>query len=214
MGKALNFTLYKTDDDSASIFTDRQRLEMKVYGYSPDNLLAYNNSNFVYAWWFKLNPELICNPNGRFWHIFQIKAVGTDIDSSPMFTFTLSNTTEQFHFRQLNVTTGSSTHYPPVSDMSFILNRWIQAFVEVQYKNGESNEETLNLNDGYVRVILKDQYGVQIYPLNDDSGVMRSNMFWDGVDYARPKWGLYRAIANEYNDFDYELFQNVQIWQR
>ena len=53
MGKVINFTLYKTDDDSATDHKDRQRIEMKVYGRSPENLKARKNSHFVYAYWSK-----------------------------------------------------------------------------------------------------------------------------------------------------------------
>ena len=59
MGDALvNFTLYHTDNDSASSNPEKQRIEMKVYARSPVNLKATFNSSYIYSWWFKLNPTL------------------------------------------------------------------------------------------------------------------------------------------------------------
>ena len=36
---------------------------------------------------------------------------------------------------------------------------------------------------------------------------------WDGATFYGPKWGLYRAKADVFNDSDYCFFQNVQIWR-
>ena len=58
MGKAINFTLYTTDNDPVTGYTDRQRLEMKVFEKSPKILQATNNSHYIYSWWFHLDPLL------------------------------------------------------------------------------------------------------------------------------------------------------------
>jgi len=57
MGRVLNMTIYKTDNDPTNK-TDRQRLEMKVWEPSPEELKAGNNSNYIYSWWFQLDPYL------------------------------------------------------------------------------------------------------------------------------------------------------------
>lgn len=53
MGKVANFTLYRSDDDSVTGSSDRQRLEMKVYESSPAPLKATLNSHFIYTWWLR-----------------------------------------------------------------------------------------------------------------------------------------------------------------
>ena len=55
MGTVINFTLYQDDDDSATGHTDRQRIEMKVFEASPDNLKATLDSHFAYTYWLKYN---------------------------------------------------------------------------------------------------------------------------------------------------------------
>ena len=88
MGQAINFTLYKTDDDPSTTSQDRQRIEMKVYNPSPVDLKASNNSHFIYTHWFKLDLDYNAG-DGGFNHIFQLKPV-TDVSTSPLFTLSIS----------------------------------------------------------------------------------------------------------------------------
>ena len=92
------------------------------------------------------------------------------------------------------------------------LGRWIQVFVEAQFKRGESDDP--NDDSGYVRVILEDQSGIQLYPLENETGYGYSNMFWDDIDFVRPKWGLYRNLSDLHQPSDWQIFQNVQIWKK
>jgi len=64
---------------------------MKTFNPSPAELKALNNTNYIFSWWFYLDPTLIPGDTGRtFWHIFQLKAVGTNITSLPVYTLTLT----------------------------------------------------------------------------------------------------------------------------
>jgi len=54
------------------------------------------------------------------------------------------------------------------------LGRWIQVFVEAQFKRGESDDP--NDDSGYVRVILKDQSGIQLYPLGNETGYKKTKI--------------------------------------
>jgi len=215
MGNVVNFTLYKTDDDPATSHDppDRQRLEMKVYNPSPIELHALNNSNYIYTHWFYLDPELFPgNPGRTFYHIFQLKAV-TDFDTYPMFTLSISQD-EGFHFRLREYE--STSDYFPIMPWQDLLGKWYQVLIEANYKNGVS--EVPNEESGYVRVLMKDQFGRQVYPTGEESGVGYCSMFWDGMDpttdFVRPKWGLYRNLSELHDDYDWQLFQNVQIWKK
>jgi hypothetical protein len=65
--------------------TDRQRVEIKTYAASPDNLKGTLGETVVYKWRFKLPVGF--QPSANFTHLHQIKAVDGD-DSSPIFTLT------------------------------------------------------------------------------------------------------------------------------
>lgn len=82
MGRVLNMTLYKTDNDPTNK-TDRQRLEMKVWEPSPEELKAGNNSNYIYSWWFQLDPYLTPGDSVKptFFHTFQLKPIGVNMVS-------------------------------------------------------------------------------------------------------------------------------------
>jgi len=223
MGTVTNLTLYKTDNDPATGNADRQRIEMKVFGSSPTNLKATFQSNYIYSWWFKLNPtlkasdskpiiytliELLSHITMRvclaFFHIFQLKAVGTNVDDSPVATFTLTNK-NGLHLRLRNID-HSTFAYKNMVPLTSVIGKWTQAFVQVNYKRGNTSGSS---NSGSIRVILKDQNAALLY-----DQVFYHDMFWAEADFVRPKWGLYRQISDVFQSADWELFQNVQIWKK
>ena len=88
MGNVPQLTIYQNDNDAQTGNPERQRIEMKVFEPSPALYKAVKNTDYVYSWWFQLNQNLIAADS--FFHIFQIKAVGTNVDDTPLFTFTLT----------------------------------------------------------------------------------------------------------------------------
>lgn len=206
MGNAIKFTIYKSDNDAVTGNADRQRLEMKVFERSPSALKATNNTDYIYSWWFKLAKSTTVGKG--FWHIFQLKAVGNNVDDTPLATFTLT-TTDGFHLRLRSDDFVTTTTYRLV-DLPSVLGKWVQAFVQVSYKPGKVAGSK---NSGSIRVIIKDEVGKTLFPLGDDVNLFYNNMFWDSASFVRPKWGLYRKIDNSFQSSDYELFQNIQIWK-
>ena len=61
------------DNDISIPETDRQRVEIKIYGNSPATLLGTLGETICYQWRFKLTAGF--KPSGNFTHIMQIKAV-------------------------------------------------------------------------------------------------------------------------------------------
>ena len=194
MGPVLRFFLHSTDDDPETTSGDRSRMEMKVFNLSPSQLKATENSSFIYTWWFQLNEDL--RAVYSFFHIFQLKPVGGR-DSNPLMTFTLTNNSNGLNIRLTQNDQSSWNPYPMIP-LRVALGRWIQAFVQVYYSG----------IDGFVRVILKDQNGVQLY----DNEISQP-MWWSDSTFVRPKWGLYRTKSDFFNDFDWQKFQNIQIWR-
>ena len=83
---------------------------------------------------------------------------------------------------------------------AFKLNRHFylfKAFVKVNY--GTS---------GYADVTLKGLTGNELFHKK-----INGKFWFDGADYYGPKWGLYRAKSDLFNDSDFMFFQNVQIWR-
>ena len=203
MSKAINFTLYTTDNDSVTLLSDRQRLEMKVFDKSPTLLKATNNSHYIYAWWFYLDPSLQAGDN--FFHIFQIKAVGTGVDDNPLVTFTLTRK-NGLHLR-LRHNDSATTEYHNMVPISAVVGKWTQAFVQVNFQNGVTPGAATS---GSIQVILKDQSDNQLF-----QGLFYNDMYWNLANFYRPKWGLYRSISTLYRQpGDWELFNNIQIWKK
>ncbi len=79
------YSHYALDNDVATLSADRQRIEIKTYAASPDNLKGTLGENIIYKWKFKI--PIGFQPSANFTHLHQIKAVDGD-DSSPLFTLT------------------------------------------------------------------------------------------------------------------------------
>ena len=200
MGPSVQFTIYKNDDDSVTKKPDRQRIEMKVFDKSPTSYKATLNTNYVYTWWLKLGQGMVVSDS--FFHIFQLKAVG-NVPDSPVFTLSLTNK-NGLHMRinrNGNDDLNPSTDYLNLLPLKSVVGAWIQATVEANFTNSKQN--------GYVKVLLKSQTGIQL--VSQQTSFVT---YWSGAQFVRPKWGLYRKISSTFQASDTQLFQNVQIWKR
>ncbi len=63
-----------TDNEPVADVADKQRIEIKTYGPSPDNLKGTLGETITYQWKFKLPKGF--QPSTNFTHLHQIKAVG------------------------------------------------------------------------------------------------------------------------------------------
>ena len=196
MGKSINLTLYLTDDEPVKKKPNKQRLEMKVsLNPNPKQLHATSGSQYIYAWWFKLNKNLIAGD--KFFHIFQIKAEKTD--TNPLVTLSLTKS-DGLHLRLTKKEGGTlEPEATLVKNLPSVVGNWIQAFVQIQYSN-----------NGLIVVTLKDQAGNVL-----SNKTLNNNNVWKGVKFYRPKWGLYRHIPGPYKKpGDSQLFSNIQIWNK
>ena len=71
-----------------------------------------------------------------------------------------------------------------------------QAFIKINFDTSGSAEIT-----------MKNSTAAEFY-----HNKIYGNFWWDGADYYKGKWGLYRNLSSNFNDSDFILFQNVQIW--
>ena len=138
----------------------------------------------------------------------QLKPIGT-ADTEPTVTLSLSKK-YGLYLRIRDDDFQTITEHPLLT-LSDFTGKWIQVYVEVLYKQGK---ESGSADSGYVKVILKDHNGVQLYPIASDPGLFYGNMFWSDAVCVRPKWGLYRAVSADFQPYDWQLFQNIQIWSK
>lgn len=169
------FYIHVTPDNDRCINFDRQRVEIKTYEPSPDNLKGVTGETVIYKWKFKI--PIGFQPSTNFTHIHQIKAVGGD-DDDPIFTLTVRkgspNKLELIH----NNTTKVKT-----ANLSLLEGKWVEVIEKIKINN---------LHGSYSISIKKvsDNTTILSY-INDDLMTIRSDNY-----FIRPKWGIYRSLLN------------------
>lgn len=159
--------------------TDRQRVEIKTYAASPDNLKGTIGENIIYKWSFKLPVGF--QPSSNFTHIHQIKAVDGD-DSNPLFTLTprlgTPNKLELIYVE--NSTSG--TNKVCIVDLLPFLGNWVDA--EERIKVGSNGIYTILLKKHSDGTVLMSYTNTNIATIRPDN------------TFIRPKWGIYRSILD------------------
>ena len=157
--------------------TDRQRVEIKTYAASPDNLKGTLGENIIYKWRFKISIGF--QPSANFTHLHQIKAVDGD-DSSPIFTLTprigTPNKLELIYVANAS----SGTDKVSIVNLLPFEGNWIDA------------EETINVgSSGTYSITLKKHSDGSVllsYSNSNIATIRPDNTF------IRPKWGIYRSL--------------------
>jgi Secretion system C-terminal sorting domain len=166
------FYSHVAEDNDRCINLDRQRIEIKTYDQSPDNLKGIIGETITYKWQFKLPTGF--QPSTSFTHIHQIKAVGGD-DDPPIFTLTpRKKSVNKMQLIHDNTTTVSEV------DLSLFLNVWVEATEIIK----------VGANGTYSILIkrVSDNATLLSYSSNDIMTIRPDNTF------IRPKWGIYRSL--------------------
>lgn len=172
------FHIHVTPDNDRCINFDRQRNEIKTYNQSPDNLLGIQNETVVYKWKFKLPSGFQSSPN--FTHIHQLKSVGGDLESMPMYTLTTRKGTPDII--QLRYAETNSQVTILETELEPFIDTWLEATETITYgSSGSYDIEIKRINDG-----------VTLFSYSNESIInWRPN-----ADFVRPKWGIYRSLIN------------------
>ncbi|MCF6296903.1 MAG: T9SS type A sorting domain-containing protein [Flavobacteriaceae bacterium] len=188
------FFSHKTPDNDRCINFDRQRVEIKTYDQSPNNLLGVEGETVVYKWKFKLDSDF--QPSQNFTHIHQLKAVGGLQSSMPLFTLTLRKGSPDKMELRYAESTNQITLYEV--NLSLFKGVWVEVTETITY--GESGE--------YAISISRIDSGIEIFSYqNNDIRNWRT-----GADFIRPKWGIYRSLNDSDNLRDETvLFANFSI---
>ncbi|MDT0557041.1 heparin lyase I family protein [Ichthyenterobacterium sp. W332] len=186
------FHIHVLPDNDRCINFDRQRNEIKSYNQSPDNLLGIQNETVVYTWKFKLPSGFQSSPN--FTHIHQLKSVGGDLESMPMYTLTTRKGTPDK--LQLRYAETDSQITLEETELEPFIDTWLEVTETITYSSSGS-------------------YAIEIKKISDNSVLFSytnsSIINWrPNAEFVRPKWGIYRSLINEqdlrdesvlYNDF-------------
>lgn len=167
-----------TDTDRCRTNVDRQRNEIKTYGPSPEYLLGSYGEIFTYEWFFKIEEGF--QPSSSFTHLFQLKASGGKDDANPIFTITPRKSSPD----RLELIHGSGNNrYTTIetADLSLIKGKWVKVYCEATFIDDKGS---FNFN-----MQLLDGTEVIAY-----SGEL--DMWREGADFVRPKWGIYRGLKN------------------
>ena len=177
----LHVTNTPPDNEPVKGKTDRQRVEIKSFEPSPDNLKGTTGETVQYKWRFKIPKGF--KPTKDFTHIHQIKAVDGDA-GNPLFTITLrkmTNGSNQLEIIYVKDKASKMIKYQTVN-MSLFEGTWVEA------------TET-------IKVGLNGTYAITIKKVTDGTILMNysnSNIQTIRADnsFIRPKWGMYRSLKD------------------
>jgi hypothetical protein len=166
------FYSHVTPDNDRCEKLDRQRIEIKTYEPSPDNLKGTLGETVTYKWKFKLPKGF--QPSSNFTHLHQIKAVGGSQDL-PVFTLTARKS----KINQLLVIHNNETTIAS-ANLSEFEGVWVEVTEKIK----------IGVNGTYSISIKKVKNGQELLSCsNENIMTIRPDN-----DFIRPKWGIYRSL--------------------
>jgi hypothetical protein len=169
------FNIHVLPDNDRCINFDRQRLEIKTYDSSPNNLKGVSGETITYKWKFKIPVGF--QPSSSFTHLHQIKAVGGN-DDMPIFTFTARKASPN----KLEIIHNNETKLATIN-LSLLEGNWVEATetIKVDSIHGSYSLTIRNIASGATILAYS----------NADLMTIRSDN-----SFIRPKWGIYRSLLN------------------
>ena len=186
------FYAHVTPDNDVTGGLDRQRVEMKTYAASPDNLKGILGETVTYKWRFKVPVGF--QPSSNFTHIHQVKAVDGD-DSTPLFTLTprygTPNTLQLIYTKEANISTVTEAEV----NLSLFEGIWVEALETIKIGTGTSGTYSITIkkvSDGTVLLSYSNNAIQTIRTAATDPAITGK------VDnsFIRPKWGIYRSLLD------------------
>lgn len=171
------------DDDNCSNF-DRQRTEIKTYNPSPDKLKGFHNEIVYLSWNFKLDTAF--QPSQSFTHIHQLKDVGGE-SGTPIITISPRKANTDV-LQIIHVNSNGAKTVIGNTPLAPLKGNWIHVEEKIKYASKGS----------YFVNITKVSDGSNLLTINDNN----LDMWRNGAEYVRPKWGIYRSLdrKNELRD--------------
>lgn len=173
------FNIHVHPDNDRCKNSDRQRVEIKTEGSSPDYVKGFLNDSVTFRWRFQLPQGF--HASREFTHIHQIKAFDGD-DSLPLIALTpLSGSPDKLQLLHIN-----SADVPEVlarANLTPFIGEWVEAYEKITY----------NTHGTYSIVIRRLKDGKPLFAYqNKDIDLWRKN-----TTVMRPKWGIYRSLKKQ-----------------
>lgn len=173
---AFRFHIHVTPDNDRCIKFDRQRNEIKSYDKSPESLLGRENERVTYRWKFKLAEGF--QSSSKFTHIHQLKSVGGNHESMPMYTLTTRKSSpDRLELRYGEIDSQITLIQ---TDLAPFINRWLSVTQTIEY----------GMN-GFYQIEIRDVSNEKVlfHYINENIVNWR-----EGGEFVRPKWGIYRSL--------------------
>lgn len=179
------------DNDISTLSTDRQRVEIKTYASSPNNLKGIIGETVTYKWRFKVPVGF--QPSANFTHIHQIKAVDGD-DDKPIFTLTARKGTPNKMQLIYVVDANASNDYKEEVNLSLFEGIWVDVVETVKVGTGTTGTYAITIKK------VSDATVIMSY-INDNIQTIRTAATDPAFpqvpnSFIRPKWGIYRSLLD------------------
>lgn len=209
---AFVFNMHVVPDNDRCSATDRQRLEIKTEAHSNPTpyqsyILGHLGETVSHRWRFMLPVGF--QPSFSFTHIHQIKGDDGD-DSDPIITLTPRfGTPNTLQLLLVDSTLASPPHQTITLNqvpLAPFLGQWVEAYEKITY--GFTAEEGATTPGQYSIVINRLSDGATLFSYSNND----IDMWRVGTTVVRPKWGIYRSLANAQQLRDEQvLFNNFCI---
>ena len=189
LGKyAFVFHIHAEEDNDQCIRSDRQRTEIKASTSSPETLKGFLGDTVAYKWLFKLDEDF--RPIRQFTHIHQIKPFPSN-DLGPTITVSpVSGEIDRLEVRHRD--SSRDRRVIASAPLDLFKGKWIEVSERLTYgPNGKYKIEFRGLKSGKLILKHKDR-DIDLWP--------------QGIQFHRPKWGIYRSLRDKE-----ELLRDEQV---
>lgn len=170
------FNIHVTPDNDRCVNFDRQRLEIKTEGSSPDYVKGFLNDSVTFRWRVKLAGGF--QPSTSFTHIHQIKAFDGD-SGAPIMTLTPRKGNPN-QLQLIHIDSSGTTTFLAQTALAPFVGTWLDIYEKLTY----------NTHGKYSIVIKRLSDGKTLFSYsNGDIDLWRN-----GTTVVRPKWGIYRSL--------------------
>lgn len=169
------------DNDRCQVF-DRVRMEVKGGPNTSAELQHNLGDTSHYRWKFRVGENFV--GASSFCHIFQNKIFGGADSGFPVITLTLR--AAKLEARHNGGDTGDDLGVLAEADLDRFRGKWVEGYLRQEHRE-----------DGAILLTLKDMNtGLTLLSYENNN----IDLWRDGAEYSRPKWGMYRLKGSSLQD--------------